>query len=431
MRKIILTVGLAFAVVIGALPYWFGVEAERVFGEQIERLGEGDRIIITDSRFERGWLRSEASTTLSFEDSGMVVFARHTIEHGPFPASDPIRFVVSLRPLQAFVRSRIWNSGVDVQTPETSLGTLLTAVNMDGSTQTNLDIPAAAIQLEQDAILDWGSISGEVNYSPADAIWLGEIHFERVGWRQSEAELSIDRSAFSFESSQGSTGLAMGSSTLTTGGVNASLPGLPGSLRARELVINSTASEKNQSVSYRISTRADSTELPNIKIVDGNWTLAFNDLDLASLTRLNGVGTGDALPLGDLIAVITKRRASFQSALNAETDSGPLTASASLLLAGESNTTNPLLLLATVQGELEFNLPPPIVEMAAQSRLAQEYGAMPEGADNTAVTHKIQSWLDAKVLTKEDGLFRLRASIDKGSVRLNGEPFNLMSLLGP
>ena len=82
------------------------------------------------------------------------------------------------------------------------------------------------------------------------------------------------------------------------------------------------------------------------------------------------------------------------------------------------------MLLSTVEGSVDLDMPATIVEIIARSRPTDA----PADMSDAAVAARIQSWLDNNFLTRFGDRYRFRATIANGAVKLNGKPFNFMSL---
>lgn len=440
MKKLLLsTFFIALLTVTAVLPYWFGVEAERIFRRQMAVLDANNKISVVESGFKRGWLSSVAETTIAVRDRQITFLTVHTIEHGPFPVSDPIGRIISLRPLQALIHSKLSIPGVTQSGADLAIGTLTTTVNIDSTTNTLIDVPAADTQLPDAATLAWERVTGRVDFEPARASWQGNVNIGGVDWWQQDARFSVGESSLQFLSYPGSTGLAMGNSTLSTESIRVHIPGKEQSIESTKLVIESTAAEQGQNVGYTISGTLDSAVLPELEVTGGSWGLAARDLDLNILTDLNSMAIDTAIPFNKLIALVSKRNAKLESTLKLDTDSGPVAAVANVQLSANGQSPNPLMLIGALRGDMELEMPAAVVELAAQSAVNSELAKLENSGqapadqnatiENGAVAERIQSWLDSNLLTRQGDRYRFRASINNGSLKINDKPFDFTSLL--
>ena len=90
----------------------------------------------------------------------------------------------------------------------------------------------------------------------------------------------------------------------------------------------------------------------------------------------------------------------------------------------------------TLVGRLDLDMPDTIVDLIARSVLEAERrrvgDAQPSAqieTDDDAVTEKVRSWVNSKILAQQGDRYRFQATINRGAIHLNGRPFNLMSLL--
>ncbi|MDJ0955285.1 MAG: DUF945 family protein [Arenicellales bacterium] len=423
-RILFITVLIALVVVAAATPYWFGVEAERIYQQQIDALESNNKITVIENSFQRGWLSSDAGSRVSIDGTPAVILAEHTIEHGPIPSGDPLKYIASLQPLQALIHSRLSLQSRGQQNENLVVGTLLTIVSIDGTTHTQINIPAADVQMNQSANLLWEHIAGHVDFVPNESSWQGVITTDGIAWQQGDTDAQVGSSELDFFSYPGSTGLALGNSALTIDSMRAHLPGSQGYLTATGLTFESTATERGPNVSYSVDGKIVSADLHGLKINSGDWSARVENLDLDSLTRLNEMEVGAAIPLNDLVGLLSKRNAKAESSFKLGTDSGPFTADARITFSDSGGSNNPLMLLSTVDGSVDVDMPATIVEMIARSRPTDA----PAEMSDAAVAARIQSWLDNNFLTRFGDRYRFRATIANGAVKLNGKPFNFMSL---
>lgn len=436
-RVLLVTLIAAVTVVLGAVPYWFGVEAERIYRHQISSLGASSKVTVLENRFERGWLRSYAESKIAVGGLPMVVLAEHTIEHGPIPVSAPVKHIISLRPMQALIRSRMVVQRMQTTDENLAMGTLLTRVNIDGTTRTQVNVPAGSVQFDPLNVLSWQQVSGDVDFDPAKGAWQGAIDLAGAEWREGAASIRIGTSGLKFLTYPGSGGLALGSSTLATESLEGQLPQSHARFIVRDVAMDSTASEQDHKVRYTLGGTMGSADFADLKIDNGDWKVVIEDLDLEALGKLNDMEVGGAIPLNDLMTMVSRHQARFESSLSLATHSGPFTASAKMRLSDSSNgSTNPLVLLSALVGSLDLDMPHTVVEIIARSVLHADFAqsgqpsAGNQGyAPEEAVSGKIQSWVNGNILTRQGDRYRFQATINNGAIQLNGKPFNLMSLL--
>ena len=441
MKRLLLSILLLGLIAVAAVtPYLFGMEAERIFGQQMSLIDSSNKISVYDSRFRRGWFSSAAETTLAIRGRDISVIAEHTIEHGPFPISNPLGYLASLRPLQALVNSSLTLPGIGAAGDDLPLGTLTTTINIDGTTDTIVDIPAADAQLAEAATVAWKSVQGTIEFEPAGAAWQGAIEIGGFDWAQHESSVSLGKSGLAFHTFPGRTGLAMGQSKLTTDTLTARIPDSDHRFESSNVIIDSTATEQGQSVEYKFSGGFSSAQLPDLELSDANWHFSAQDLDLDTLTELNNLSVDSAVPLNKLLALVSKRSAGVDSGLTMQTESGPFAATARLRLTGSGSTSNPLALIGALDGDIVLEIPAAIAEIAARAAVERELPDPVTGSsdqpqqDNArfmadAVAARIQSWLDGNLLTRTGDGYRFNASVRGGSFSINGKPFNLLSLL--
>lgn len=440
MRKLLLSaliLGLAAVAVV--TPYLFGMEAERIFERQMVLLNASNRISIVDSRFQRGWFSSTAETTVAIRDHGLNVFAEHYIQHGPFPIGDPLKYLLSLRPLQALIDSRLSLPGTGPARPDLSVGTLITTVNIDSTTSTRVEIPSGDTQLQDAATLAWQRIQGNVDFEPIQASWQGALDIGGIDWSQHESSFSLGKSVLTFLTFPGSTGLPMGQSSLATESVSARIPGSDHLFQSTDLTFDSTAVEQGRNVEYGFTGEIAQAVLPTLKLSGATWHVTARDLDLDTLTELNEMGVDTAIPLNKLLTLISRRNASLDSGLTLLTDSGPLDAMARVRMAGGGSSSNPLALIGAVDGEVSLEVPAAVADLAARAAVERELSDLGPGSQGSAqddsalmdgaVQARIQSWLDANLLIRDGDRYKFHGSISDSSIKVNGKPLDILSMI--
>ena len=443
MKKTLLSIlFLGLIAVVAVTPYLFGMEAERIFEQQMTQLNSSRKISVADRRFRRGWFSSVAETTFAVRQRGIKAVAEHSIEHGPFPISDPLKYLFSLKPLQALIVSTLVLPDISASGEDISVGTLTTVINIDSTTDTSIDIPASNAQLADAATVAWDRIGGTVSFEPDRASWQGALDIGDIDWAQSESSVSLGHSKLKFLTFPGQTGLAMGQSSLVAESLKVRIPDSEHLFEFSSLELDSTATEQEQNVEYGLAGGFASALLPEMELSGARWHFSAHDLDRDTLTELNNMSVDSAVPLNKLLSLVSKRSAGLDSGMTLQTDSGPLAATVRIRLAGKAGTSNPLALIGALDGEMALDMPAAVTEMAARAAVERELsdpgsgGGDPPatGADESqfmanAVSARIQAWVDANLLTREGDRYRLHASVKDGSVSLNGEPVNILSLL--
>ena len=442
MKKFLLsTFVIALIAVVLAAPYWFGVEAERIFNHQMSALDENNKVSVLNSDFTRGWFSSQAKTSISLQDRGATLIARHDIEHGPFPIRDFFGHLLALRPLQALIRSELYLPGISSSDDDVEIGLSTTWINLDGTTNTAVNIPAAETLVPDGGHFRWQDVQARIDFNPATAAFEGDVEIEGLLWDREQMQIELGPTTLAFLSFPGSTGLALGNSTLNAKSVKFHSSGGAQSLATSELFIESTAVEDGARIAYGIDGSLGPSLLKAMDVSAGEWRLGARDLDLSTLTDLNAGPPGEALPINKLIDLVSTQGASIESGLELQTSSGPIVAEA-ILRMDAGKISNPLLLFGALHGQAAMDVPASVVELAAATAIQRTQPGSQSGepavlAPNSTdhevepeqIQRKIDGWIADNLLIREQNRYRFEASINGGSITVNGKPFNIFSLI--
>lgn len=72
---------------LAALPYWFGLRAEKNYRALLDELALATGLPVTLKRYERGWRHSEAEADIALPDLPLTLTMRHALQHGPWTES--------------------------------------------------------------------------------------------------------------------------------------------------------------------------------------------------------------------------------------------------------------------------------------------------------------------------------------------------------
>ena len=85
MKKILLVLLLLIVAAVVALPYYFGMKAEKQYHNIIAKIKESGNITVIKENYERGVFNSTAKTSIELKQSSRQVTVNSTdyIVHGP------------------------------------------------------------------------------------------------------------------------------------------------------------------------------------------------------------------------------------------------------------------------------------------------------------------------------------------------------------
>lgn len=158
-----------------ALPYWFGINTEKEYGNLIKGFSEAENITVVDESYKRGWLSSQAQTTFAVTGSEGEIFKIHnedTIYHGPIPPEPLFKGQVSPLPVLAVIDSK----AALIPTPDSEYEDLIrglpplihtTVLSLSGGGTTEINMPGIESKLsEDDEYLTWSGLKATISFKP-------------------------------------------------------------------------------------------------------------------------------------------------------------------------------------------------------------------------------------------------------------------------
>src|SRR2546430_8848125 len=106
MKKLPLFAGAMLVTLLAAVlavPYWMGGKIEEAFRDRLATLADHGGLVVSEERFERGWLSSRAHTVLRAPGVPIELDANHVIHHGPLALDRWLAGELALEPVQAHI----------------------------------------------------------------------------------------------------------------------------------------------------------------------------------------------------------------------------------------------------------------------------------------------------------------------------------------
>ena len=291
MKRIATIIGIVLVLIVAAaaaLPFWFGMEAEKAYNNIVQELSSGTAI--SSQSYQRGWLSSTAETTMAISGSPLTVSMVHRISHGPLPIDRILNGDFALTPAMAFVDSEVKlvpkkGSSAAWLTEFTRRMAALNArtiVDLNGNAETTLDVPASRSKGKTGATFNSRGLSGTIGFHEGGQRVDIEVRVPGLSFSSDKGEFSLKNLIYRFNSSAGTAGYMFGNSTLQLAELSAG-PGFE--LKGLRLTTRSKPSGPNLTaiIDYRVQAIKSGTDEHG----PGELSFVLRKLDAKALQRFN------------------------------------------------------------------------------------------------------------------------------------------------
>jgi len=294
MKKALITGVLLLAGAAAATPYYIGTLAQERFAQTHERLQEElvyPQLTIRAGEFQRGWLKSEASTVFSFtpnkKDAEPVVFSLvHHISQIPSPGEGAMIRVDSELRLPAGMAKKL--------EPYFHGAPLLSArslVKFDGSEHSTFTSPSYSGPLKggTDARLEWKGLHA-TSSSDADSRRVSvELDVPAFTLAKADGTLEVAKLHYKTDLHRGKHDLWMGKDKGSLEKIQfhaISTRHGPANILLSNLDMKSEQSEQDDLVNLSGRFTFDTAEINGMQLKNGVYDVAYRNLDAQSLMEL-------------------------------------------------------------------------------------------------------------------------------------------------
>lgn len=480
MKKSLLVVSMLLVLIVGAwggATYWFSIETERHYLGMLKQASESPYVKITNERYTRGFLGSEALTAIEIRmppDAPAQIQAKkitlvHDIKHGPFPLSESPDGKRSFRPLMATVRTRIMfppeiQSALDElvgQIPEIGSIWDYTIIYLDGGGEERFFIPAFRHTLgdTDKADVDWGGLSLQTRFNPGFKAVTGSFAIPGFNISAKEFDLKTYEVKYSFDVQEGVAGLPLGDASFDLASIQVAdrRKAASQAVDLHGLEISSSARASGDTITVAMGFHAAQLKLGDTAYGPGVLEVEVRNLDANSLAKLQQVAREfqpqpsqqsaeelQAMLLNKYIEIIPElleRSPEIEvTRLNIATPDGDLTGKIKVAFDGTkaSSFQDASMAAKAVKAQVELRAAEKLVHRAAsviaKTRTRPGAGEQEEpsstdremdGAAMSAAVRQVEGLVAQNILVKEDSNYSLKASYDAGQVVLNGRPLPL------
>jgi uncharacterized protein YdgA (DUF945 family) len=436
---LILVVLLALLGGLAAVPYWFGQQAERAYHDLLEQATRDGRVTLSNARYERGWLSSAASATVTPLGLPLGITVESVIRHGPFPLLDGLQWT----PYIAYITSEI-KLPAAAALPPLALRTL---IELDRSSTTRFELPAHRIAGPTGDGAEWQAGSGEFGTDAEARRLKASFTLPAIEVRGAAGKANFTRLGLRVDRRPAASGLSLVDFDLSLDRLAASGPKGQPVLEGLRLAMTSEESAGVFGLGFSLDLR----ELNDGDTAYGPIQLALKlgNLDSALLAAFqkqlgadNIQAAGKAL---ELLAALAQKAPELElTRLSVKTRDGEISGRGKLVLDGSklNIAENPMLLLSALNGEIEVLVPSGALKVLAEKDIGRRIedlklkGRLTEQEIKQLTPEKLAQ-IRAKVAPKAmeevaarwhlvpagEG-YRLGASLRQGRLLVNGKPLD-------
>ncbi len=232
MKKLLISLSLALAAVLalvfGALPYYLGIKAEESLTAQQKLLSQSGFLTVESHQYQRGWFGATETTVVRLKPTLLhntgkylpdnlktvlkepITVVNH-VKHGPFAGGfTPVRARVETEfkyhPEVAKVLARFFGTQAPVS--------LTNTVNLSGSGELALSVPAFDYEELSGIKLNWKGLSGTTVYQPEFTAYTHDYTAPSLQAKLADkGSVALENLHIRTETTDGGNQLALGSSS--------------------------------------------------------------------------------------------------------------------------------------------------------------------------------------------------------------------------
>lgn len=398
---IIGAVALLLGAIIAGFPWWLGLQAEQRYRQRLEQFTATTGFPATVTRYARGWRSSEASTEIRLSPQVPPLVLTHRLEHGPLLLDESAAQSLVARLALLRLRGELYSA------PAAAPVQLEAITDFTARWQLTVHGPGGQLAVGAQRF-EWETLQG-VFAGSAD----GDLHTQfdllKAGWDTAARSWRADKLRLTGEWREGEAGFPFGQIVLTAARL-AYTDGWLDDLRAEI-----TAHAESRGATLGLAGTLRSWHHAGESFGPGTLALSARHLEpeitlaLARLTPslLRPEQAGGALAaLAPLAGLLGRRSPAAElHTLQLTAAKSELRGHGRLLLDGQrlGGNARGAAVLTALRGELDILVPTPLAQLIPEAH-----------------------WL-----TPEEDHFRLRATLARGRLLVNDEPWHGPLFLAP
>ncbi len=447
---------------LGGAPFWFGLAAEKTHAQWMQALADEHGLRPSGLTYERGWLASIASYTLTLPNLPLQVNVTHSIQHGPFVLdrllSDPIAL---LQPVQAVVRSEMTLGVAGATAKDHPLAGLPplkadTVIGIRGDGVSMLAMAPMKKALTGGASVELKGIDGRVDFDTRWTAVRSEFSLPGLVLKDAQRVLDIGRMTVNADLRAGASGAFFGTASFSLD--QAAVPMLGASLAGLRLSTTTREAGKLTHTSGQYQLRE--LKLGEDAYGPASMALELRKVDGATLMKLQKTLNAAQKPgmppqqaalmaMGELLSLVgalAKTAPELEiTKLSLHTPAGDISGHAKFVLDGAKVdvAANPMLLVNAFRGEAELTVAAGVVEALARKQAHLELeqlkasGQLNAGEIARLTPQKASLILEQALPARSRALaarlqlvhqgadYQIKASVRHGRLLVNGQPMQV------
>lgn len=478
---IIVMASFAVAALFLGATFWFGMETERVYGEMLKDVSRAGSLGFNDQGYNRGFFSSTARTLLTVNTPAMGPGEKeeateltlvHEIRHGPWPPSLLVEGERQLKPVYAFVETKIERpletkdkaEEILDEFPELIASRSYTTLYLGGRGEMQIVIPPLRRTTVggEPATVDWSGLNGQMWFTADLKEFKGSFSAPGLTAVKENGRVEINGVTSAFDLRASVDGPFLGEASFDLGHLE-SVETQDGKRRffsAKGMRAKGSSWASGEMINSEVVMTIEQVLTDDRTYGPGDLTLELRKLDAPSLGKLgrsvrelqaqspqvspDEVRKMILAKFGQIMPGLMKHSPEFEISLLAlNTSDGELQGKAKIIFHGDNALalSNPLFLLSAVTAHVEFAIADRLLEEIVESanremikgeknedrrRLSDEEI---EALASAGRRERLEALVENNVLIHDDGDYRAMADFENGQLTLNGRPLMFQDLV--
>lgn len=452
MKKLVVAVLLLIVLGLAAAPYWFGMQAEKVYEARLGALSK-EGVAVSDTSYHRGWLSSTAKATLLYPGVPVTFVTTHEISHGPLPFAHWLKGDFAMTPTMALIHSNVVAQLAVEKLPAFTLPPIdaTTQVGFDGVANTTWQIAAGRRTLPQGFEASWQTVSGTARTSADGLRGRSTFKTPEIRLKLGAVGGTIKGIDVNTDTRRAANGLPLSDSVVHIEHVTAPLVDIDG------FQLNTGANEGPGTIDVSVDYRVRAIKVVTASYGPAELKLNFRRLDTDALLKFNRAMSAayrkklppeqmNMVMMGHVmqaLAAMGKRNPEIEiKRLGFTTPDGDVEAQGGFTLDGRNVDLgqNPMLIATALSGGVTAHIPVALAQHWTEGVVQKEIMALRESGKLTAAERekltpekvaaiatqvapaRLKSVEQRLNIAREGDTLVLKLAYDDGHLSLNGQP---------
>lgn len=422
-------------------PYWFGVQSEKLYNQQMDSIEEKGSFEFERRYYKRGWLSSQAGAEIHTTNAVLRGSFTSEIDHGPFPLLGTSDWLSAFDPALAIINTRAIVGGGEADHELASPFTVQTRVDMEGNTVSRVYVPDKQI-VANGANLGWRGLRGEMMTTPYVDSVTGSFRCEVIAIDANNTRAKAGGITINMDLYDGTGGLILGEASLEV--VSFEAEATPGErLSVDQFELLESTQERNGALELSATMKFDRATQSDTHYGPGTIRVELTGLDAAQFAQITIDAQRSLLTFTQAIRALGAGQPRLQADLDLRTDHGVAVGTAAFSVdANKAANGGIWSVFGAVDAVVEFSAPERLVSeflasgvkrqlTGLQSRDKLELLTPDQHSDliSAAVGERLAGLLAKKQLIRDGDRLALRAKFTNGQLRVNGELVPLIRVI--